>query len=293
MSDEERTVVDIAAWVERARYDPAKYVERQATEILLTAIGLASPYGKRIFLKGGVLMGLVYNSPRQTVDIDFSTSLRPESNLAEEIRVQLDDTLKQAAAQLGYPDIICRVQTIIPKPRRNSFTTASFPALKVKVAYAHRDTPQEHRLHKGQCPDVIVADISFNEPVDAIHVVHLGESNTQIGVYSLTDLVAEKLRALLQQEVRNRYRRQDVYDIALLIKGFPLDDDEKTHLLHVFRTKCRARNIEPNAESISSPEVKRRALSEWDTLALEIDEVPSFDECFETVDAFYRGLPWS
>ncbi|GGE89505.1 hypothetical protein [Niveispirillum cyanobacteriorum] len=35
----EPRVVNIDAWIERARRDPVAYIERQATEVVLTAIG--------------------------------------------------------------------------------------------------------------------------------------------------------------------------------------------------------------------------------------------------------------
>ena len=71
----DEVIVNIAAWVERASNDPPSYLERQATEVLLAAIGTAPSYNDKIFLKGGILMGVRYESPRQTADIDFSTTL--------------------------------------------------------------------------------------------------------------------------------------------------------------------------------------------------------------------------
>ena len=42
-------VVDIASWVERARSDPQAYLERQATEVLLAAIGLTPSYANKVW----------------------------------------------------------------------------------------------------------------------------------------------------------------------------------------------------------------------------------------------------
>jgi predicted nucleotidyltransferase component of viral defense system len=292
MSEENTLVVDITQWVEKARHETHKYLERQATEILLTAIGMASPYGEKLFLKGGTLMGIVYNSPRQTADLDFTTTLQPEIGIDQVIRSTLDQSFPQAAARLGYPDLICRIQTIQPKPHPVKFPEYDFPALKIKIAYARRGSAQEGKLAQGICSQVINADISFNEPVDAIQVVRLGPDGEAIHAYSLIDLIAEKLRALLQQEHRNRYRRQDIYDLALLVNAFPLDDDEKIRLLAAFRETCRSRNIEPTSSSLADPEMIRRARREWHTLELELEEVPDFDTCLQEVEHFYRELPW-
>ena len=81
MHNEEHPIANIARWIDEAANDPAKYLERQATEILLVGVGKVEPYGGRIYLKGGVLMGIVYESPRQTADIDFSCSLERSRRL--------------------------------------------------------------------------------------------------------------------------------------------------------------------------------------------------------------------
>lgn len=291
-NEEPDAIADISAWVEQARPDPEAYLERQATEVFLTAIGISEAYGRDIYLKGGVLMGIQYGSPRQTADLDFSTSLDPNRTEIAQIRAGFDVDLARAAARLGYPDLICRVQTIRLRPSAKKFATSSFPALTLKVAYARRDSPQAHRLAEGQCPTVLDVDISFNEFVDGIQIIRLGAEGADIPAYSLIDLMAEKLRSMLQQIVRNRYRRQDVYDLALLIEQLTFDDHEKAHLLDTFLKKSHSRDISPNQNSISDPEVIRRARSEWDTLDLELPVLPDFDERFEIVDRFYRSLPW-
>jgi Nucleotidyl transferase AbiEii toxin, Type IV TA system len=88
----------------------------------------------------------------------------------------------------------------------------------------------------------------------------------------MTDLIAEKFRALLQQVVRNQhrqqkiYRRQDVYDIAHLVTRFPPDDGERSTILESFREKCAARGITPTADSLSDPRIAERARAEWNSL---------------------------
>jgi predicted nucleotidyltransferase component of viral defense system len=284
--------VDITEWVEKAQTSKSLYIERQATDIILNAIGSSPQYGKKIYLKGGILMAVVYHSPRHTADLDFTTSLEPAADIAETLGKELDGLLRRTSALLGYADMLCRVQSIQHEPRRIGFENQSWPALKVKFAYARRGSPQEAKLHAGKCSDVIKADISFNEPVAAIQIVRLKDTGNQLRVYALTDLIAEKLRALLQQESRNRYRRQDIYDIALLLKAFALDEEEKRALLAIFLKKCESRGIVPVPDSLSNPEVVRRARSEWHTIGAEIDAAPDFDDCFAIVDALYRSLPW-
>lgn len=290
MSDER--VVDIAEWVEKARQDPARYLERQATEIVLTAIGDAPELGDKVFLKGGILMGIVYDSPRQTADIDFTTTLLPTADVDAVVRETLDRELPRVTAKLGYPDFLCRVQSIDKRPTAKRFENFDFPAIKVKIGYALRGSKQEAKLNLRKASTVIEADFSFNEPIGAIELIKLGEIGSPLKVYSLIDLIAEKYRALLQQEIRDRNRRQDVYDIAHLLLRFKLDDDERGRVLRSLREKCEAREITPTMNSIRSKELIRRAKAEWNSMALELGEIPPFEECFNVVEKFYIGLPW-
>ena len=54
--------VDVRAWVEAARANPSLYRDRQVTEIVLGAIGLAPSLSKTLVLKGGAVMALAFNS---------------------------------------------------------------------------------------------------------------------------------------------------------------------------------------------------------------------------------------
>ncbi len=293
MSEPAPQTVDIKAWIDRARRDPLAYAERQATEIVLSAIGSIPGCGSRFFLKGGILMAMVYASPRGTGDMDFTTDLLAAPDFAVKLREELDQALPRAAATLGYPDLVLHVQTVRERPRPFGGTDISFPALEMRIAYAKRGSKNEERLAHGQGLHVIDLEVSFNEPIHAIQIVRLGEKGPLISAYGLTDLIAEKFRALLQQVPRNRYRRQDVYDIAHLIGRFPLDESERAAILECFLEKCAARDIKPTVESISDSQVKERARSEWNTLKQEIGEVPDFDVCFAKVEALYKALPWT
>lgn len=110
--------------------------------------------------------------------------------------------------------------------------------------------------------------------------------------YSLTDMIAEKCRALLQQAIRNRYRRQDVYDLNTLIMKLESDNDEKTKILDAVIRKCESRGIDPNSSSMDEKKLESRSRAEWDSMKLEIGELPEFESCFGCIANFYRQLPW-
>jgi len=236
-------------------------------------------------------MGVVYKSPRQTADIDFTAEFDPSDSLLDELNQDLNGEMKRSAANLGYPDFVCKVQSLKKKPRPQGFDKMQFPAIEMKVAYAKRDTRSHMKLERGDCPTTLRVEVSFNEPVEAIELIQLGHDST-IHAYGFAELIAEKIRALLQQVKRDRGRCQDVYDIAFLVKDTEFQDSEKQYILERLIKKSHARDIHPDQDAIGQPDIKDRARKGWKTLSLELSELPDFDREFEIVEFFYRSLPW-
>ena len=282
--------VDVAKWVNRAGSDPVAYQQRQTVEVTLNAIAMAAPLNVEMFLKGGILMGLAYESPRHTIDIDLTTALAPGPSVAEQVRKLLDSTLPQAAAELGYDNLIIKVHSVKSQPTAN-IADAKFPALQLKIASAKRGTTQEKALQKHLPRVVVNADISFNEPLMQIQVLNL-TGGRDLRAYGLCDLIAEKYRALLQQVPRKRNRPQDVYDLDRLIAAHEVDNALQAQILEALIAKCQARRIKPARASLDNTEIKERAGAAWDSMKLEIGEVPEFEGCFARVSGLYRNLPW-
>lgn len=282
--------VDVAAWVARLAQDPVAHRQRQAVEIILNAIAMTGPINSELFLKGGILLGLVYGSPRQTTDIDLSAAFAADDDIGHRMGTMLDSTFPRTAASLGYADLVLRTQSAKGSPN-HIFPEAEFPALKLKIAYARRGTNEERALNEGTASTVIDVDISFNEPLNHVQVLEL-TGGQELYAYGVIDLVAEKYRALLQQIPRNRYRRQDVYDLDVLLPGILSDKIPPADILEALLEKCSARRLEPNRRSLENTEIKRRASRDWNTMELELDDLPVFEDCYERVATFYRSLPW-
>jgi predicted nucleotidyltransferase component of viral defense system len=284
--------VNLAQWVEEAKKNPDQYRDRQVTEILLTAIGLTPTLKDSLVLKGGTLMAVAFGSERATGDVDFTTHA-PPANFPDLLREELDKALPRAAADLGYTDLICRVQTVKKLPKPAIFEDADFPALQVTIASARRGTSEQTRLELGQSPRVLDMEISFNEQVYAFQELRLDGPRVAIMAYAMSEIVAEKLRALLQQPIRNRTRRQDVFDIAYLLDTFPINDEGRKEVFDTLVSKCQTRDITPDIDSLDNPEVIERARREWTTLQAELTQpLPDFDERLAVVRALYRSLPW-
>lgn len=284
--------VSISEWVEKAKYNPVTYLERQAIEVFLSTLGMVEPYKNQMFLKGGILMAVAYESPRNTGDVDLSTTADPEEGIAEGIKEALDAAFPSVCADLGYPGMMCAVQSFKYFPKGERFPKNQGPAIKMKIGYALRGSAQQKYFDERRSPTTLEVDVSFKEPIGAIQLLNFKETDKSVKAYSLVSLMAEKFRALLQQEIRNRYRRQDVYDLYSLIIRFPLDEDEKGKLLAILKEKCVARGVIADRSSLEQGPIVERAKADWGTMELEIGEIPDFDACFREVNALYKSLSW-
>lgn len=283
--------VDVRAWVDAARSDPTQHRDRQVAEIALTAIGLAPSLKTTLILKGGAAMALAFKSNRQTGDIDFTSTIAPHG-FAETIAAELDPVFPRAAIQLGYLDLICRVQTVKKLPRPLNFEEHDFPAVLVRIGSAKRGTKEEQKLAEGIAPRVLDLEISFRDQVYAYQELKLIGAGVAVRAFTMHEIIAEKMRALLQQPIRKRNRRQDVYDIAYLIDEHDFSGADKAAILTTLIEKCRSRDIQAKPDSMDEPEIKRRAQADWNTLALEIGDLPPFEERFALMRDLYMSLPW-
>ncbi len=283
---------DIKDWVEDASTTSNKEF-RQAVHTILSAIASDSNLKANMILKGGILLAIRYKSHRYTKDIDFSTEKPHGGEITEDgVRESLDSSLAHMVEELDY-DLDCRVQSskLQPKPKDRKPT---YPSIKMKVGYTYKGTPKHKLLLSWKSPDIVSIDYSLNEATPNIEDLKL---NLEEGIltYSLTDLIAEKYRSLLQQVSRKRNRRQDVYDLNLLVERFgDIDNFERSKILNSLIIKSKAREISPDINSFEDPDLKSRAKKEYHTLEDEIEgELPAFDELFQKVADFYRSLPWS
>jgi predicted nucleotidyltransferase component of viral defense system len=282
-------ITNIAEWVDSARSDPNEYQRRQVVEITLSAIAINPDLREHLLLKGGTLMALAYGSPRFTMDVDF-TAVFISPDQAQHLIDTLNDTLPIAARNSGYLDLECRVQSMEMKPRSGPM---SWPTLEVKIGSARRGNNQIARLNEGLAAHVTKLEISFNEHVETTQHLTMPNHGHYILAYSIHELIAEKFRALLQQPIRNRARRQDVYDISRIVKNRAFDDRERSLILKTLALKAKSRNVPIGPDALSSDEVKNKARSEYHTLQLEIDDLKlDFDADFGVAETFYKSLPW-
>ncbi|MBC7980293.1 MAG: nucleotidyl transferase AbiEii/AbiGii toxin family protein [Armatimonadetes bacterium] len=278
---------NIATWVEES--PPGQREFREAVHIILSAITNDPGLRNSMVMKGGILMGIRYRSPRFTKDIDFSTTLSLKELDPGKIHRTLDVNLALVATDLEY-DLDCKVQGCKVNPSNRP--DASFPSIELTIGHAYKGTPKHRRLLQGQSPSVVSIDFSMNERILEVENLEIGKGES-LRAYAFVDMLAEKFRSLLQQVVRNRFRRQDVFDLAMLIER-RVGENEKTLVLKSLIEKALSRDMKIGRDSLDDSEVKRRAKADYHTLADEIEgELPDFEMTYEKITTFYRSLPWS
>ena len=280
---------NIDDWVRAATPDRTTF--RQAVHLILHAIAGDNYLRLRMIMKGGMLLGIRYSSSRFTEDIDFSThNTLPEIDQAE-FEAHLREALVVAADELPYP-VVCRLQTLKLQPR----TGGTFPSFKLQLGYANtQDSNAVKRLERGAAPTTVKIDYSFNEASYELEALSLDGEET-IQAYGLTDLLAEKLRSIIQQVVRKRNRRQDVYDIWYLLDTCPpLTHREKQQVLDTFHKKAAGR-LEPELlqqDILRRSDIMQASGKEYALLRDEVSQpLPPFEIAYEQVAGFYESLPW-
>lgn len=283
---------DIDSWVK----SPSKKwraEQKKAIEIVIKAIALGKNLCADMVMKGGMLLILRYNHPRYSGDIDFSTPATIDKFDQVFFKSELNDALYESSVRCDH-GIICQVQSFKLKPKLSQNPT--FPTLRINIGYAHKSNKTElKRLRMGASINVVKIDYSFNEPIYNKDIIKLSDGS-ELTVYSLSEIIAEKFRAILQQPSRQRARRQDIFDIYTLLTNsvVRIDDMCRKDILNILRKKCSSRGIEVDSKSMSFPAVKEWAKKQYHQISQEIEgSLESFEDTFFVVETFYSKLPWS
>jgi predicted nucleotidyltransferase component of viral defense system len=274
---------ELNEWAARNRVTSDEARRRFVQFVVLDSLAAAN-VAKSLAFKGGNALRFGYGYPRSTFDLDFTATNLEEDSAA--IRSIIDEAVREGSRDF---EIKCKVSSVHRNPRSLDRT---LPTYTVKVAYSFPGDRAFADFLESSKPSttVVPVDISFNDIVCETVVVHFGGvTTTGIRICTLNDIVAEKLRAILQQVVRNRTRPQDVYDISRVVRL----DRAKIDLSKVrsyVAEKCRARDI-VFSERAFDESIRARAQYGYDELRGDLgDQFIPFEEAWEDVVSFAREL---
>ncbi len=279
-------------WVKNAPSNEELF--RKVVHIVIYAISLNAGFSESMVLKGGILMGISYQSSRYTTDIDFSNRNIIRKADYDSFEKEFNSLLNESTIELLY-NITCKIQSHEFKPKHEN---SEFPSLKVKIGYADKNNKQlVKRLLEGTgSSSTLSIDFSFNEEIGSVEELTI-EGENSISVYTLESMISEKLRSVLQQPIRNRNRRQDIYDLHYLITNNIecKNDQVKYNVLELLFLKSEGKGIDNylHKDALNDKDIILRSKKEYSTLQDEIyDRLPIFEDIYEHVNEYYRSLPW-
>ena len=282
------SAIDLNAWTD-AESDPQRQIFRQAVHLILRGIAQSEELSPIMVMKGGILLAVHYESQRFTTDIDFSTSQRYQEIEVERLLEMMRAALDPVDADNEY-GLALRLQSYEIKPPNRP--NVSFPTLKMRIGYApRRDRNLMKRLEVLQVPHTVQVDYSFNEWASGTEMQSL--DGGRLIMYGFHDLIAEKLRSILQQPVRGRARYQDIYDLVLLLDGEEFSDKARREILEKLHSASEGRDLSLHREAMRDPAVIEWSEKEYSQLNALLDvEPPAFDVAYTSVRDFFESLPW-
>ncbi len=235
---------------------------RFAQYVMLRAIVSSRALSGVLVFKGGNALDFMWQPNRSTLDLDFSTA-RVVADLgreAESLRTLFTGALNSVGPGFG---VLCRIARVEQRPPGSDKT---FVTYLIRVAYALPDQEslrQRMGIDPTYGPQLIDIEVSINEPICADEPRDI-DGTHPLRISTVEDIVAEKLRALLQQPIRKRARPQDLLDIAVVLRqGLPLDRALVTDFL---LRKAAARTISVSHGAFHHPEIMERARRGYDEL---------------------------
>jgi predicted nucleotidyltransferase component of viral defense system len=219
-----------------------------------------------VFKGGTCLRHCHYSGYRFSEDIDYSCRSEGENVVAgAEI---VNDAGRCIAEETGMEIIV-----------KDGLVSGGEEQLEIPVQYS-RGGPRRQGL-----PTVKV-HLTFDEPILIQPEVckvnppysDLGPFN--ISAYGKLEIIAEKMRALLQQ-LEKWPRPRDLYDLWFMLCS-KREDISHERIRTLFLEKCRARRIEPDSKALISDKLKEWNRSAW-KIQLEpmMKVVPEYDRVWD------------
>lgn len=244
----------------------------------------ASSIGPRLSFKGGNALRFLHLNPRSTIDLDFTA----DSGFPDDRAVIMDSFQPALAAGARKFGLRMRASSATRYP---SDPRGTMPTWEVKVAY---QLPGDRHFADfdsfSRILTVVDVEISLNDAVcETENRPVVAGDTVLVRVCTLEDILAEKLRSLLQQKPRGRHRRQDLYDIARMVRDHGAVID-RSKVADYFVKKSRARGVDPRRSAFDS-EIRQRASFDYETLfdAADPNVIP-LDAAWDELTAFLQSL---
>lgn len=258
-----------------------------ALSYLLAAINDTDGLGENLVLKGGTALKKLYFADyRFSEDLDYSTrAMGP----IKQIDALMETVVHRMAEMLNErgPFFVVLEPLILKLPHRGE-----------QKAYLVRVQFPEQRQPLCRLKVEITVDEPILLPTENRTVLHgfTEDFNAQISVYSLLEITAEKLRALLQSKARLHERGwgasrvcRDYYDLWNLLQVRGL---KSLNLIPLLAQKCTAREVSYESPSdFISEDLLAVASAEWAQQLLPfVPDAPSPAELLPKVQSLILSI---
>jgi len=252
---------------------PIHVIEKDyALSYILAGIAKQPELMHSLIFKGGTaLKKIFFGDYRFSEDLDFSVINAPKNKELENALLEAINHTKILLNNYGAFDIqLKRNPERAPHPKGQD-------AFNVLVKFPWQPTPL--------CR--IKIEITHDEPVNLTPeyklILHGYEEqiDCMVACYHIEEIVAEKLRALLQTHQKlvargwNRPRARDYYDLWCILKNYTSSVDNH-RLLEMLDKKCRHRGVSyKSINDFFTPELIKEAQQHWQaTLGMLVKELP-------------------
>jgi predicted nucleotidyltransferase component of viral defense system len=258
-----------------------------ALSYLLAAIVSTDGLGENLVLKGGTALKKLYFADyRFSEDLDYSTRVMGPIK-------QIDSRMETVVHSMG--ELL---------NERGPFQVALEPLLLKQPhpgdqkAYLVRVQFPEQRQPLCRLKVEITVDEPILTPVEIRPVLHgfAEEIDARIPVYSLTEITAEKLRALLQSKARLQERGwgasrvcRDYYDLWNLLQ---VPGGKSSELIPLLAQKCVVRDVSyASPDDFISQDLMTVAGAEWAQQLLPfVPDAPPAEELLPQVQSFILSI---
>jgi hypothetical protein len=228
-----------------------------------------------IFKGGTCLRHCYYEGYRFSEDIDFSC--KPGGD-------NLDKSLQLLQKSTGKIQSESGIRITVKEPH----TIEGDFQIEIPVEYSRGGTRRQG------LPQVKV-HLTFDEPIldkavaCSIKSRYSDLSPFKVRSYTKKEIVAEKMRSLLQQQ-KKWPRPRDLYDLWYML-CYSGEHFAWSELLPMFEEKCRIRNISPDIKGLTSNKLKEWNKKTWkNRLGPMLKEVPDFDLVWKEWTETFRKM---
>lgn len=250
---------------------PMHVIEKDyALSYILGGIAKYPELSHSLIFKGGTaLKKIFFGDYRFSEDLDFSVINAPKD---KQLETALNNALtlsKESLNEYGSFDI---------QLKRNP-EKAPHPICKIKVEITHDEPvillPEYKPILHG-----------YEEQIDCV-----------VACYPIEEIVAEKLRALLQTHQKliargwNRPRARDYYDLWCILKSYSIVADAN-RLVKILDKKCKHRGVSyKNIDDFFTSELVKEANQHWQaTLGVLVHELPKCELVLDETKLLIKKL---